>query len=111
MALSIWVAVSANWPEYGMIRPILTVCCAAAGATISAANRPAISVLRIEEIPPRIFVLVGANLSHDCARGRILVPAAILGTLVGRGPTRTCGACPIVQREKRTESCAIGSSR
>src|SRR4249919_1534704 len=40
MALSICVAVSANWPEYGMIRPILTVpCWAPAGDTtaISAA--------------------------------------------------------------------------
>src|SRR5947208_2688137 len=37
MALSIWVAVSANWPEYGMIRPTLIVPCAQACAGMKAA--------------------------------------------------------------------------
>src|SRR5215471_7527578 len=31
MALSIWAAGSANWPEYGRITPILTVGCASTG--------------------------------------------------------------------------------
>src|SRR6476646_1087662 len=49
MALSICVAVSANWPEYGMIRPILTVPCwalAVDAMAISAAApaKPAIDV-------------------------------------------------------------------
>ncbi len=42
IALSIWVAASANCPEYGRIRPILTVCCAFAedaAASMAAATR------------------------------------------------------------------------
>src|SRR6478672_11273384 len=55
MALSICVAVSANWPEYGMIRPILTVPCwapAVDAAAISAAA-PAIPTidLRMNILP------------------------------------------------------------
>src|SRR5439155_1640426 len=38
MALSICVAASANWPEYGMISPILTGCCACAGDTAKTAS-------------------------------------------------------------------------
>src|SRR2546429_8728645 len=44
MALSICVAASANWPEYGMISPILTGCCACAAdaaKTVSAAKTAA----------------------------------------------------------------------
>src|SRR6266705_4276958 len=38
MALSICVAASANWPEYGMISPILTGCCACAGNAAKTAS-------------------------------------------------------------------------
>ncbi len=49
MALSIWAAASANWPEYGMISPILMVPCAAAGPAVNKAAAPAsaINVLRM----------------------------------------------------------------
>src|SRR5256886_10893496 len=53
MALSIWVAASANWPEYGMIRPILTGCCACvAGAARAASAAKIAAKCRFMVCPP-----------------------------------------------------------
>src|SRR5438309_1137737 len=53
MALSICVAASANWPEYGRIRPILTGCCACAGDAARAASAAKIAAkCRFMVCPP-----------------------------------------------------------
>ena len=60
MALSICAAVSANWPEYGMISPILTGgCCANTGPANRAAAMPpkAINALRMSSPPNCSFFL------------------------------------------------------
>jgi hypothetical protein len=48
MALSICVAVSANWPEYGMISPILTVPCWALDVDAMAASAAALAKTAID---------------------------------------------------------------
>src|SRR5882762_11935458 len=52
MALSICVAASANWPEYGMISPILTGCCAKAGTAAQSASVLRIARRRFMVFPP-----------------------------------------------------------
>src|SRR5213594_1663063 len=80
MALSIWAAGSANWPEYGMMSPILTVGSACAGATpkSAAARASAIRVVRMD-------VLTGTS-SGVMAR-------AILRRLTTRRASRGTTSC------------------
>src|SRR6185437_3965844 len=51
MALSICVAVSANWPEYAIIKPILTVSCAFAEKAANIAAAMASIVFRMISLP------------------------------------------------------------
>src|SRR5262245_38718908 len=65
MALSICVAVSANCPEYGMIRPILTVSWALTGTAASSTAARLLSLtshlptsdLRIDILPHPAFIV------------------------------------------------------
>src|SRR6185437_13621128 len=51
MALSICVAVSANWPEYAIIKPILTVSCAFAEKAANIAAAMTSIVFRMISLP------------------------------------------------------------
>src|SRR5256714_12073755 len=78
MALSICVAASANWPEYGMISPILTGCCACAAdaARAASAARTAAKCRFMGCPPPRATIARRARRRKFATR-----PAADPGSL------------------------------
>src|SRR5476649_1637829 len=87
MALSICAAVSANWPEYGMIRPILIVCCASADAAKSATATPQsmAKIFRIAFLPKfiRVFLFVAANVvEYFAASSPIFVAIGHLAQII-----------------------------
>src|ERR1700674_1438988 len=83
MPLSIWVAKSANWPEYGRMTPILTVPCAHA-APGHASNASAAALLRIDRLSIGFLLRLVVRLNRSCCQrqgwarlsvGRFLRPA------------------------------------
>src|SRR5262245_37158980 len=73
IALSIWVAVSANWPENGMMSPILMGCCAPAGATASRKTTRLPIPIRVL----RIGALRASEVGYTLGPGGSIVQVAI----------------------------------
>src|SRR5712691_6607590 len=110
MALSICVAASANWPEYGMIRPILTGCCASAKDVAKKASAARIAakcrvmgvlLLRTYHIRP-CRAPQGWDASHPLFNLRRTASSARAGGSPMRSRRRATGA-----RRRLSETCVL----
>src|SRR5262245_38580099 len=96
MPLSICTAVSANCPEYGMIRPILTVSCATA-ASVADRHAAAAAAIMLMVAPPclpcgcrarqsALFIFVDAPVDAQKYAGQlVLIAGCQLSNLKNKG--------------------------